>query len=284
MAKKSKIAQAESRTILRSQINFASYNPRQISEFARKKLKANLKKVGLLGGIVWNEDTGNLVSGHQRVGIIDEVNRYNHQTHENDYEIRVDVAHLSIKEEKEQNMLMNNPKVQGDFVSDILRELANGEDAVDFEAAGFDDFDLELYGITPITDEEMSQIVEMGDGTEPVESDWGKERLTENNQHLANVDQDTSAQGENTKIDRSVDFYNDTPENQIARHNEIQKVKDRISAKADDLSNDGGMLSYFVVSFPNPQEKEGVLEQLGYDKNAKFVDGMELMDKLYSIL
>ena len=188
-----------------------------------------------------------------------------------------------MKKEKEQNMLMNNPKVQGDFVSEILRELANGEDAVDFAAAGFDDFDLELYGITPITDEEMSQIVDMGDGSEPVESDWSKERITENNQHLANVDQDTAQAGENTKIDRSVDFYSDTPENQIARHNEIQKVKDRINAKSD-VSNDGGMLSYFIVSFPNPQEKEGVLEQLGYDKNAKFVDGMELMDKIYNIL
>jgi hypothetical protein len=283
MAKKSKIAQAESRIILRSQINFASYNPRSISEYARKKLKANLKEVGLLGGIVWNEETGNLVSGHQRVGIIDEVNRYNHETKENDYEIRVDVTHLSMKKEKEQNMLMNNPKVQGDFVSEILRELANDGDAVDFEAAGFDDFDLELYGITPITDEEMNQIVEMGDSTEPVESDWGKERLTENNEHLAGVDQNTASQGENTKIDRSVDFYNDTPENQIARHNEIQKVKDRINAKSD-VTNDGGMLSYFIVSFPNPQEKEGVLEQLGYDKNSKFVDGMELMDKIYNIL
>jgi hypothetical protein len=180
-------------------------------------------------------------------------------------------------------MLMNNPKVQGDFVSEILRELANDGDAVDFEAAGFDDFDLELYGITPITDEEMNQIVEMGDSTEPVESDWGKERLTENNEHLAGVDQNTASQGENTKIDRSVDFYNDTPENQIARHNEIQKVKDRINAKSD-VTNDGGMLSYFIVSFPNPQEKEGVLEQLGYDKNSKFVDGMELMDKIYNIL
>ena len=40
---------------------------------ARKNLKANLKRVGLLGGIVWNEVTGNLVSGHQRISVIDDI-------------------------------------------------------------------------------------------------------------------------------------------------------------------------------------------------------------------
>ena len=99
--KKSKIQQAECRVILRSQINFASYNPRRISEDARKALKANLKRLGLMGGIVWNEDSGNLVGGHQKVSIIDEVNRYNSETHDNDYEIRVEVVHLSEKEEQQ---------------------------------------------------------------------------------------------------------------------------------------------------------------------------------------
>ena len=71
-----KVQQAEVRQVMRSQITLAAYNPRKITPEARKLLKDNLKRVGLLGGIVWNEDTGNLVSGHQRVSVMDEINRY----------------------------------------------------------------------------------------------------------------------------------------------------------------------------------------------------------------
>ncbi|MBR1527027.1 MAG: hypothetical protein IJ640_10295 [Prevotella sp.] len=273
--KKSKIQQAESRLVLRSQIKLAEYNPRRISEDARKALKANLKRLGLMGGIIWNEDTGNLVGGHQKVQIIDEVNRYNPDTKENDYEIRVEVVHLSEKEEMEQNMFLNNKAVQGDFDDDLLRNVLR---QIDHTAAGFNDFDLDMLGITPIDDDEFRNITDIPEESD-TSNDWRKGNLTQDNEHLAQVDANTHGSEENTKIDRSVDFYNDTPENQIARHNEIQKVKDRINKKSD-TNNDGGMLSYFIVSFPNPQETQGALIQLGFDPNSKFVDGKELMDKI----
>ena len=57
-----------------------------------------------MGGIVWNEDTGNLVSGHQKVSIMDEVNRYNLQTHENDYKLNVEVVHLDLKTENRREL------------------------------------------------------------------------------------------------------------------------------------------------------------------------------------
>ena len=144
--------QAESREVNRSQITLAAYNPRKISEKARKQLKANLKRVGLMGGIVWNESSGNLVSGHQKVGIMDEVNRYNNETRENDYKIRVDVVHLTDKEEKEQNLFMNNKAVQGEFDDDMLIQML-GE--IEYQNAGFDNFDMELLGIgiSDISDE-----------------------------------------------------------------------------------------------------------------------------------
>lgn len=109
--KENKITQPESREIQRSDINFANYNPRKITQEARKNLKSNLKRVGLLGGIVWNEVTGNLVSGHQRISVIDEVNKYNPDTRTNDYLIRVEVVHMDEKTEKEQNIFMNNRSV-----------------------------------------------------------------------------------------------------------------------------------------------------------------------------
>jgi hypothetical protein len=68
---RSKLEKYEIKTIHRSQINLAKYNPRFIDEKNRKQLEAGLKKHGLVETLVWNERTGNLVSGHQRIQIMD---------------------------------------------------------------------------------------------------------------------------------------------------------------------------------------------------------------------
>ncbi len=62
-----------SERIHRSKIKNAPYNPRSIDDHARKKLHHNLKKKGLLDALVWNKRTGNLVSGHQRLSILDDL-------------------------------------------------------------------------------------------------------------------------------------------------------------------------------------------------------------------
>ncbi len=145
-----KVKQAQSITIQRSQINFASYNPRRLSDTAKKKLKANLKRIGLAGGIVWNETTGNLVSGHQRLSIIDEIEKYNPDTHENDYPIRVEVLQLSDKEEKEQNIFFNSTTAQGEFDNDLLVALIP---EIDYDLAGLDEADINvLIADVPVFD------------------------------------------------------------------------------------------------------------------------------------
>jgi hypothetical protein len=162
---------------MRSQITLAAYNPRKISPEARKQLKANLKRVGLMGGIVWNESTGNLVSGHQKVSLMDEVNKYNPNTHENDYTIRVEVVHLSEKEEKEQNLFMNNRAVQGEFDDDMLIQMLGD---IDYQNAGFNDFDMEMLGIVDIPEEieknDFTDITDIKDGVSEAEQ-WRKESV-----------------------------------------------------------------------------------------------------------
>lgn len=135
------IKQAPAREVQRSQINFASYNPRKLSEDARKRLKANLKRIGLAGGIVWNEATGNLVSGHQRLSILDEIHRYDPETGKNDYTIRVEVLNLTEKEEKEQNIFMNSTTAQGEFDSDLLAQMLPD---IDIDLAGLDSSDVSI--------------------------------------------------------------------------------------------------------------------------------------------
>lgn len=259
--KESKVKQPESREIQRSQINFANYNPRKITPEARKKLKANLKRVGILGGIVWNEVTGNLVSGHQRVSVIDEVNKYNSENNENDYLIRVEVVQMDEKTEKEQNIFMNNRNVQGDFDSDMLKDILTG---IDYSLAGLDDFDLNMLGI--------------GDFDLNVTDDiWRKEDILDDS--LAVVDELTKIGTESRSIDRSIDFYEDSKENQIARHNEIQKIKDRISNQ-NSFEKDNGMLSYVVLSFNTPTERANFMEAFGYGFDERYIDGNDFMNRV----
>ena len=259
--KENKITQPESREIQRSDINFANYNPRKITQEARKNLKANLKRVGLLGGIVWNEVTGNLVSGHQRISVIDEVNKYNPDTRTNDYLIRVEVVHMDEKTEKEQNIFMNNRSVQGDFDSDMLKDMLDG---IDYSLAGLNDFDLNMLGI--------------GDLDFSINDDiWRKEDILDDS--LSAIDEATKEGKENKDINRSNNFYEDSKENQIVRHNEVQKIKDRISNQ-NSFEKDKGMLSYVVLSFNSPTERANFMKMFGYGFEERYIDGKEFMDRI----
>ncbi len=117
--------------IKRHQIKNAPYNPRTIKAENKKKLKNNLSEVGLLAPIIWNETTGNVVSGHQRLKILDEL------ATEKDYTLTVSKVKLSEKTEKEQNLFMNNKGAQGEYDLDLLAELYE-DDGIDFEKGGFD--------------------------------------------------------------------------------------------------------------------------------------------------
>ena len=90
---------------------------------------------------MWNEETGNLVSGHQRLSILDEIQRYDPETSENDYPIRVEVLHLTDKEEKEQNIFMNSSTAQGEFDSDLLAKMLP---EIDVDLAGLDSSDISI--------------------------------------------------------------------------------------------------------------------------------------------
>ena len=137
MEEVSKYQKFETATINRGQIKNAEYNPRKISDSAKKKLKDNIKRVGLLDTIVVNKNTMNIVSGHQRISILDSLER------KKDYNLTVAMVDLSEKEEKEQNIFFNNTKVQGEFDTDILASMLSD---IDFECAGLDINDVGILG------------------------------------------------------------------------------------------------------------------------------------------
>jgi hypothetical protein len=129
--------QTDSLEIKRSEIHLSDYNPRKITAKAKALLKKNIKGHGLMGGIIWNKVTGNLVAGHQRITILDELQGYP----ENDYLIRVELVELTEQQEKEQNIFLNNKNAQGEYDNALLAGLIGD---IDYKAAGLDDSDLKI--------------------------------------------------------------------------------------------------------------------------------------------
>jgi len=138
-----KIKQSETVEVNRTQISFAVYNPRKESPEIIASIKKNFKKVGFLGGLVWNERTGNLVSGHKRLETLDIINKYD-GTVKTDYKLKVEKVDLDEKTEKEQNIYMNNIEQQGEY---DFQKLADLVPDIDFEAAGLTDFQLEKISV-----------------------------------------------------------------------------------------------------------------------------------------
>lgn len=118
------------KTIKRSEITLADYNPRKINAEEKKRLELGLKKRGLVEPLVWNQRTGNLVGGHQRISIMDDEN-------DGDYDVPVAVIDVDKKEEIETNVFLNNQQTQGVYDDFELAKLIKTAeiDAIDL---GFD--------------------------------------------------------------------------------------------------------------------------------------------------
>ena len=136
----SKYQKFETKTISRSDIKNAEYNPRRISDSAKKKLRDNIKRVGLLDTIVVNKRTMNIVSGHQRVAVLDALEK------KKDYALTVAMVDLSEKEEMEQNLFFNNSKAMGEYDPYLLGELFESYD-IEVDNTGFDLPDLGILGV-----------------------------------------------------------------------------------------------------------------------------------------
>jgi ParB-like chromosome segregation protein Spo0J len=131
----------------RSKLAFAEYNPRTLSDEARKRLKENLQRVGMLEPVIWNKRTGRLLGGHQRLKQLDAI------AGNPDYELTVSVVDLDEQTEKEQNIFLNSPTSQGEWDFDKL-ELMFREDHINPDNAGFDPGDIvSMFGDDALIDQ-----------------------------------------------------------------------------------------------------------------------------------
>src|ERR1035437_1782485 len=146
---KPQIVQSETVIIKRSQIHFAAYNPKRHTEDGIKTQLKNFKTIGFLGGIVWNETTGNLVAGHKRIMAMDLFYGNTEETPV-DYDVKVEKVKLDLKAEKEQNIFMDarstNTQQDYDLLALILPD-------IDYKLAGLTADELNLISIeSPMMD------------------------------------------------------------------------------------------------------------------------------------
>jgi len=132
-----KIEKYTIKSVSRSEINPADYNPRKISEENKKKIKASIKKYGLVQPIIVNKTTGNVVGGNQRLSIMDELNKFE------DYQLTIAEIECSKKDEIKLNIFLNNQSAAGEYDKDILHNIFDNYKEIDpIKDAGFDKIDL----------------------------------------------------------------------------------------------------------------------------------------------
>lgn len=227
---------SETIEIQRSEINLANYNPRSISAEARKKLKANIKKNGLLGGLVYNIQTKTLVSGHQRISILDELNKYP----ENDYLVKVEAVDVDEQREKELNVWFNNTAVQGEWDYNLLATLIPD---IDFKNAGLSDEDLQLIGV-----------------------DFTLQ--TEEERDITSAFDELNAPAKKVKEAEKKAKKEKMEEEKIAHNKE---VKAKVMADAQEKAEN--MESYVMIPFDTYKRKAAFMERFGFDPREKFIKG-----------
>ena len=128
------MAEYELRIMPVDQIQPADYNPRvalKPGDPEYEKLRASIDDLGVIDPLVWNETTGRLVGGHQRLTVL----MNNGMT-----EAPVFVVHLSEEKERQANIALN--KISGRFDEEKLKAVLKGLSPSVVKLAGFDPKDL----------------------------------------------------------------------------------------------------------------------------------------------
>lgn len=249
----------------------APYNPRKIDKRAREKLRKNLKTVGLVEALSWNEVTGHVLSGHQRLAQLDALEG------SQDYMLDVNVVHMELAAERQQNAFMNNPSTQGDYDLTMLAALLKQED-FDAAAAGFDRLDLEVV----FSDDELGQMFKLDEAAKGVLADLGSvgglkaERAPlaqsgggETQPQVVEVE-DADGEGDDPDHDP------DDPEPAAPAQRRSDAVKEFMAAK--DSASDTE--TYAVVVFTTRKEREIFMAACGQDPDTRYIDGARVFSRL----
>ena len=170
---------------------------------------------------------------------MDELMKYDPQTKENDYKLRVDLIDVDEKTEKELNIALNNPNAQGTWNRDKLAEMIPD---IDYKDVGLSEADLSLLGLDYIfkTEEESDLANSLSDLMQPVEE--------EHQQELAAKQAERAAK--------------------VAHMKEVKEQVKRESQGAAD-----NMDAYVMLSFDSIENKNTFLQRFGFEPDSKFIKG-----------
>jgi len=144
-------------------INPAAYNPRkdlQPGDAEYEKLKRSIDEFDCVEPLVWNQRTGHLVGGHQRLKIL---------IGGGAKEVDCSVVDLSPKREKALNLALN--KIGGEWDRKMLAKLLD-------ELTQLPDFDVGLTGFdTPEISELMDRFLPSEDGEDGFDVDAELEQI-----------------------------------------------------------------------------------------------------------
>ena len=227
---------------MRSQITLNPYNPKRHSDRQVSEQKKNLQRVGYLGGVTWNETTGNLVDGHRRIKAMDLLNKYD-GTPATDYPVKVEKVAFDDKQEKEQMtfMALGNTKADYGMIAEYLPD-------IDYTLAGIDDYDLSQ--IRSFLPDEPFTVEAMDDFITPANDDEGN----------------TAESAEDEKPEP-------TPSEKKAAVKEAKAAaKEAAVSKWEDLS------AYITISFANADEKRIFCELAGIAESDMYIQGAKVLD------
>lgn len=272
MSDLSKYQKNETLKIHRSEIKLADYNPRKLSPEAKNKLRKNIKKRGMMGTLIWNERTGNLVSGHQRLSILDELEKGQ------DYFVEVTKVNLSDAEEKEQNVFMNNAGAQGEWDTILLGQMLSTPD-LDLSMTGFSEADLNALDVE-INLEELAKGTDAAQEllntfensfTVPKEE---KPEKTGSQKEMSLTDDELEYNEESEHQEEDFDENDsDHPYERVLRKQEqgdevsYAEKREAVKREKEFVKNYGNRVNsadfYLTIVFRDPEHKENFCEEYG---------------------
>lgn len=274
----SKYIKSESQELPRSQIRFADYNPRVISDENRKTLKRGIKKFGLAGGIIVNRRTGyTVVSGHQRLSVLDELQKYDPETHEGDYTLRADIVDVDEASEQELNILLNNPNAQGQWDFDALAAIVPN---IDYRSAGLTDADLSMIGVDYLfqTDGLADTAAGLADLVQPTldeREEENRQRRLEREALKAEMQQGAAG---HTDFDGAAGHTDYAEADYQERKQRMKDVKRQVGEAAAEKARN--MDAYVTLSFDTFEAKAQFMRYMGYDPYDRFIKGEDFMNRL----
>lgn len=113
----------------------ANYNPRVAlteNDTEYQRIKGSIEQFGYVDPIIWNEQTNNIVGGHQRYTVLNDIGVE---------QVAVSVVNMNEEDEKVLNIALN--KIEGDWDDERLKEVLESISDDKLELTGFDEDEIE---------------------------------------------------------------------------------------------------------------------------------------------